>query len=148
MKECQCIFHNMKEISLNFFHKIFLHCMKDISTHFASSIKLVYMPDFYGNFFYSVQPFMGERWICWLKMYAYCQCSWWSRLVFYYFCVDPLFKWGLHKNTSLAGPGALAHHLQCRTACITSQPALSKKWWALEIGPALGNWTIQSTLAE
>ena len=29
-------------------------------------------------------------------------------------------------NTSLAAPGALAHHLQLRTACNTSLPALSK----------------------
>ena len=29
-------------------------------------------------------------------------------------------------NTSLAVLGALAHHLQCRTTCNTSPPALSK----------------------
>ena len=29
-------------------------------------------------------------------------------------------------NTSLAAPGALAYCLQCRTACNTSPPALSK----------------------
>ena len=126
------ISHVWKNVAASFIiwkmklHKIFLPFMKDISTHFASSIKLVYKRDFSSNFFYSVPSFMGYRWICWIKMYAYCQCSWWSRLVFYYFCVDPLFKWSLHKNTSLVGPGALAHHLQCRTACITSQPALSK----------------------
>ena len=73
-------------------YKIFLPCMKDISTHFTSSMKLVYKRDFSCIFFCSVQSFMGKRWICWIKMYAYYQCSWWSRLVFYYFCMD------LHKQ--------------------------------------------------
>ena len=50
-----------------------------------------------------------------------------------------------NQNTSLAAKGALAHHLQRRTACKTSPPAESKM---AIISQTLGYWTPQTTFAK